>query len=55
MGFAPNTGALVWANGANIQQLAGGLNSPVGLKQVNEHTWYVTSMGDGTVLKITYY
>ncbi len=54
-GFAPNTGALVWANGENIKQLTGGLNSPVGLKQANEHTWYVTSISDGTVSKVTYY
>lgn len=54
-GFTPNTGRLVWSNGASINQLAGGLNLPTGLKQVNEHTWYVTSMGDGTLLKVTNY
>lgn len=54
-GFAPNTGRLVWSNGTSVSQLAGGLNLPVGLKQANEHTWYVTTMGDGTLLKITNY
>ena len=53
-GFAPNSGSLVWVNGSTIKQLAGGLNMPVGIKQVNNHTWYVTSMGDGTVLKVSY-
>ncbi len=54
-GFAPNTGALVWADGSTAEQLAGGLNMPVGIKQYNSRTWFVTSMGDGTVLKVTYY
>ncbi len=54
-GFAPNTGALVWANNSTpAKHLTGGLNAPVGLKQFNDHTWYVTSLGDGTVLKVTY-
>lgn len=54
-GFAPNTGRLVWSNGTSVTQLAGGLNLPTGLKQVNNHTWYVTSMGDGTLLRVTNY
>ncbi|TKK68483.1 ScyD/ScyE family protein [Ilyomonas limi] len=54
-GFEPNSGALVWANGKTIRQLAGGLNIPVGLKQVNIRTWYITSLGDGTLLKAAYY
>lgn len=54
MGFDPNTGALLWVNGSNVMELTGGLNLPVALKQWNHHTWYVTSLGDGTVLKITY-
>ena len=24
-------------------------------KQVNSYTWYVTSLGDGSVLKVSYY
>lgn len=55
MGFVPNTGALVLANGSVSTTLTSTLNKPVGLKQVNNHTWYITSMGDGTVLKATYY
>jgi hypothetical protein len=54
-GFEPNTGALVWANGRNRSQLTGGLNMPVGLKQTNARTWYITSLGDGTLLKAAYY
>ena len=52
--FAPNTGALLWVNGSTTEQLAGGLNMPAGIKQVNNHTWYVTCMGDGTVIRVNY-
>ncbi|MGN6533324.1 MAG: ScyD/ScyE family protein [Ginsengibacter sp.] len=53
--FTPNSGSLVWANGSVITTLVGGLNQPVGIKQYNDHTWYVTSLGDGTVLKVNAY
>lgn len=53
-GFAPNTGSLLWVNGSTTEELAGGLNMPVGIKQADNHTWYVTCMGDGTVLKVSY-
>ena len=53
-GFAPNSGSVIWADGSKIMDLATGLNQPVGIKQVNSHTWYVTCLGDGTVLKIAY-
>ena len=54
-GFEPNTGALIWVNGTGKRLLAGKLNMPVGLKQVNLRTWYITSLGDGTLLKAAYY
>ncbi|MEO6650903.1 MAG: ScyD/ScyE family protein [Chitinophagaceae bacterium] len=54
MGFAPNSGTLTWANGSSATLLAGGLNLPAGLKQADAHTWYVTSLGDGTVSKVEY-
>ncbi len=54
-GFTPNSGALLWVNGAMSTVLAGGLNQPVGIKQVNSYTWYVTLLGDGSVLKVSYY
>jgi hypothetical protein len=53
-GFAPNTGSLLWVNGSTTEQLTGGLNMPTAIKQVNNHTWYVSCMGDGTVLKVSY-
>lgn len=54
MGFAPKTATLTWANGSSATLLADGLNLPAGLKQADEHTWYVTSLGDGSVLKVSY-
>ena len=53
-GFAPNSGSLLWVNGSTSEQLVGGLNQPTGIKQANSHTWYVTCLGDGTVLKVSY-
>ncbi|MBE7171128.1 MAG: ScyD/ScyE family protein [Williamsia sp.] len=52
-GWVDNTGRLLWANGTSISVIADGLNQPGGLKQADEHTWYVTSFKDNTVLKIT--
>jgi hypothetical protein len=54
MGFTPNTGRLLMANGTTSTVIADGLNQPAGLKQVDEHTCYVTNYGDNTVLKITF-
>ncbi len=53
-GFMPNTGSLILTNGTSSEVLAGSLNMPVGIKQVNGHTWYITIMGDGTVVKAEY-
>jgi hypothetical protein len=53
-GFNPNTGSLSLANGVTTTVLADGLNMPAGLEQINYYSWYVTSMGDGTLLKVTY-
>ncbi|MGI8634605.1 MAG: ScyD/ScyE family protein [Segetibacter sp.] len=53
-GFVPNTGSLILINGSSSQVLTNSLNMPVALKQVNPYTWYITSMGDGTVLKASY-
>ncbi|HET6527167.1 MAG TPA: ScyD/ScyE family protein [Balneolaceae bacterium] len=53
-GFEPNSGSLIWVDGTTPDTLADGLNLPVGIEQVNDHTWYVTSLGDGAVLKVTY-
>ena len=53
-GFEPNSGSLIWADGTSQEVLADGLNMPVAIKQVDEHTWYVVSLGDGSVVKVTY-
>lgn len=52
--FGPNEGTLSWVDGSSSVQLVGGLNMPVGIKQWNNQTWFVTCMGDGTVKKVTY-
>lgn len=53
-GFDHNTGALFWVNGQTSIPMVSGLDMPVGIKQQNNHTWFVTCMGDGTVKKVTY-
>jgi len=53
-GFQPNTGKLIWADGVTQTTLAEGLNQPAGLKQADASTWYVTSVADGTVIKVEY-
>jgi hypothetical protein len=53
-GFAKNTGRLVWANGQTATPFVENLNLPVGIVQANDHTWYVTSLGDKSVLKVAY-
>lgn len=54
MGFAPNSGSLIWANGSEMIPFVQNLSLPVGIKQSNNQTWFVTCMGDGTVKKVTY-
>jgi hypothetical protein len=54
MGFNANTGSLMIVNGNASTVIVDGLNMPAGLKQINNHSWYVTSMGDGTLLKVDY-
>ncbi len=54
MGFEPHTGKIVIANGTSSKEVTSGLNLTAGLTQANEHTWYMSSLGDGTVLKLTY-
>jgi len=53
-GFEHNTGALIWANGRTSEPFIEGLDMPVGIKQLSPDTWYVTTQGDGSLLKITY-
>ncbi|UFH56379.1 ScyD/ScyE family protein [Spirosoma sp. KNUC1025] len=53
-GWTPNTGRLLRANGTTSDLLIDKLNMPTDLKVVDNHTAYLTSMGDGTLSKITY-
>ena len=54
MGFMPNTGRLLRANGATSTVLLDKLNLPTDLKISDIHTAYITSLGSGSLLKITY-
>ncbi len=53
-GFNPNTGGLFLIDGSSKTNWAESLNMPVGIKKVDDGTWFITSMGDGSVLKATY-
>jgi hypothetical protein len=53
-GFTPFTGRLVWANGTSSSVLTDKLDQPAGLKQADEHTWYVTSFTGNSIMKVTY-
>ena len=53
-GFMPKTGRLLRANGTGSDILLTGLNLPTDLKVADSHTAYITSLGDGALLKITF-
>lgn len=53
-GYAPNSGQLIWNNKTENKILADNINQPVGVKQIDDHTCYVTSLGDGSVLKVSF-
>ncbi|RYF46163.1 MAG: ScyD/ScyE family protein, partial [Cytophagaceae bacterium] len=53
-GFTPNTGRLLRPNGTTSTVLLNKLNLPTDLKISNSHTAYITSMGDGALLKVTF-
>lgn len=53
-GFAQNTGRLLRANGTDSTVLLDKLNLPTDLKVSNGHTAYITSLGDGALLKVTF-
>ncbi|GAB3808526.1 hypothetical protein GCM10028819_47750 [Spirosoma humi] len=53
-GFTPATGRLLRANGTTSTVLLDKLNLPTDLKVSNSHTAYITSMGDGALLKVTF-
>jgi hypothetical protein len=54
MGWTPNTGRLLRAKGTSSDVLLDKLNMPTDLKLVDAHTAYLTSMGNGSVSKITF-
>ena len=53
-GFVPNSGSLMIVNGDMSKVITGELNMCAGLKQINDYSWLVSSLGNGTVLKISY-
>ncbi|GAB3949916.1 hypothetical protein GCM10028805_27060 [Spirosoma harenae] len=53
-GFTPKTGRLLRAKGSSSDVLLNNLNLPTDLKIIDNHTAYLTSMGDGALLKITF-
>jgi len=53
-GFVPNSGSLLSVNSNTVKVITTGLNMPAGIKQTGPQCWYVTSMGDGTLLKVSY-
>lgn len=54
MGFGKNTGRLLRANGSGSDILLTGLNLPTDLRVADIHTAYITSLGDGALLKVTF-
>ncbi|GAB3012143.1 ScyD/ScyE family protein [Spirosoma pulveris] len=53
-GFAPQTGRLLRAKGTSSEVLLDKLNLPTDLKILDNHTAYLTSLGDGALLKVTF-
>lgn len=55
-GYAPNSGSLIWADGQTQTPLTTeGINQPSSIKQINNYTWYVTSVADGSIIKVVYH
>jgi hypothetical protein len=54
MGFTPKTGKLLWADGKEATTFVDSLNLPAAVVQGNKNTWYVSSLGDKSVIKVTY-
>ena len=54
MGFTPRTGRLLRARGTSSDVLLSGLNLPTDLQLSDNHTAYITSLGDGALLKVTF-
>lgn len=53
-GWTPNSGSMFFITPHAKRNIADGLNMPSALAQIDGQSWYVTSMGDGTLLKVSY-
>ena len=53
-GWAANTGRLVRANRPGTTVLATGLNKPTALKKITANSYFVVSLGDASLLKVTF-
>jgi hypothetical protein len=53
-GFSQKTGRLLRAKGTSSDVLISNLNLPTDLKVSDSHTAYITSLGDGALLKVTF-
>ncbi|WP_234734365.1 ScyD/ScyE family protein [Tellurirhabdus bombi] len=53
-GFTPNTGRVVRSAGGQNTPLLTDLNMPTAIEQTAKKTYFVVSMGDGKIKKVTY-
>src|SRR5690625_1971275 len=51
-GFVPGSGSIIGTNGSNRKIIVKDLDQPVGIKKVNDFTWYVTLLVVGAIYKI---
>lgn len=54
MGWVANTGRLLRANKPGTTVLTSGLNRPTALKKITANSYYVLSLGDNALLKVTF-
>lgn len=54
MGWVANTGRLVRTNNPGTTVLATGLNLPTALKKITANSYFVVSLGDKSLLKVTF-
>ncbi|GAA4458706.1 hypothetical protein GCM10023189_31370 [Nibrella saemangeumensis] len=53
-GFQPNTGNVIMAHGNTTTNVVSGLNFPTDLDKASPNMYYINSMTDGTIKRITY-
>lgn len=53
-GWVANSGRLVRANNPGTTVLTSGLNLPTALKKITANSYFVVSLGDGALLKVTF-